>query len=269
MARNIETREGYEFWDRLCRLQRYSFFLGDGPSVRKVEDGTGNWIEVYGAQSVMDDAQSEINELREQNAKLEAEVQALRQEVAAYEDGMRSLACSLGAGGFNAETLTAAQLVEKVQWGVDNFVETQGRQLDEIRSERDALRARVVVIPEGYALVPVEPTREMWTAINKEDDKAYAGGCDHGAQFDWLWQAAIDAAPRLNGKAVSDGLLHETIRSVDDIFWAIHAKPSCQSGVVARCRCRLCAGTRLAMARNDLNALLGEGKEVGNVLVRE
>lgn len=137
-----------------------------------------------------------------------------------------------------------------------------------LREEVAALRARFVV-PDGYALVPVEPTREMFIAVNKEDDKAYAGGCDHGAQFDWLWDAALEAAPRLNGKAVSDGLLHETIRSVDDIFWAIHAKPSCQSGVVARCRCRLCAGTRLAMARNDLNALLGEGKEVGNVLVRE
>ncbi|QIE86738.1 hypothetical protein [Pseudomonas nitroreducens] len=129
-----------------------------------------------------------------------------------------------------------------------------------LREQLEALRARFVV-PDGYALVPVEPTREMFIAVNKEDDKAYAGGCDHGAQFDWLWDAALEAAPRLNGKAVSDGLLRETVRSVDDIFWAIHAKPSCQSGVVARCRCRLCAGTRLAMARDDLNALLGEGKE--------
>jgi len=90
MARNIETREGYEFWDRLCRLQRYSFFLGDGPSVRRVEDGTGNWIEIYGAQSVMDDAQSEINELREQNAKLEAEAQALRDQVKALQSDANS-----------------------------------------------------------------------------------------------------------------------------------------------------------------------------------
>lgn len=76
-----------------------------------------------------------------------------------------------------------------------------------LREEVAALRARVVVIPEGYALAPVELTREMWAAINKEDDKAYAGGCDHGAQFDWLWDAALDAAPRLNGKVVSEGLL--------------------------------------------------------------
>lgn len=73
-----------------------------------------------------------------------------------------------------------------------------------------ALRARVVV-PDGYALVPVELTGDMWVAVNKEDDRAYAGACDHGAQFDWLWEAAIEAAPRLNGKAVSEGLLRRIL----------------------------------------------------------
>lgn len=168
-------------------------------------------------------------------ARLEAEAQTLRDEVAALREAHDK---EWRRAGMAEENLKAA------------------------------LRARVVV-PDGYVLVPVEPTRDMFIAVNKEDDKAYAGGCDHGAQFDWLWDAALEAAPRLNGKAVSEGLLHETIRSVDDIFWAIHAKPSCQSGVVARCRCSLCAGTRLAMARDDLSALLGEGKEVGDVLVRK
>ncbi|HBP5538854.1 TPA: hypothetical protein L6B71_06545 [Pseudomonas aeruginosa] len=78
----------------------------------------------------------------------------------------------------------------------------------------EALRARFVV-PDGYALVPVEPTREMFIAVNKEDDKAYAGGCDHGAQFDWLWDAALEAAPRLNGRAVSEGLLRRLARPAD------------------------------------------------------
>lgn len=110
-----------------------------------------------------------------------------------------------------------------------------------MRREMEALRARVVVVP---GRIPSNGPKEEW----------YLTG----------WNACLDELARLNGKAVSEGLLHETIRSVDDIFWAIHAKPSCQSGVVARCRCRLCAGTRLAMARNDLNALLGEGKEVGD-----
>ncbi|HHK4242838.1 hypothetical protein IPC1031_13790 [Pseudomonas aeruginosa] len=99
MTRNIETREGYELWDRLCRLQRYSFFLGNGPSVRRIEDRTGNWIEVHDAQSVMDDAQSEINELREHKAALEAETQALREEVARGNRIICAMALDLAAVG--------------------------------------------------------------------------------------------------------------------------------------------------------------------------
>ncbi|MCO3567444.1 hypothetical protein FA160_25630 [Pseudomonas aeruginosa] len=83
-------------------------------------------------------------------------------------------------------------------------------EIEELRAELAELRARVVV-PDGYALVPVEPTREMFIAINKEDDKAYAGGCHHGAQFEWLWAAAIEAAPRPNGLTVSESAL-DTLR---------------------------------------------------------
>ncbi|MNI90781.1 hypothetical protein D3C73_1483460 [compost metagenome] len=42
---------------------------------------------------------------------------------------MRALACSLGAGGYNAETLTADQLVGKVQWGIDNIITVQEQRL--------------------------------------------------------------------------------------------------------------------------------------------
>ncbi|MEX2023362.1 hypothetical protein PAE80_06025 [Pseudomonas aeruginosa] len=83
-------------------------------------------------------------------------------------------------------------------------------EIEELRAELAELRARVVV-PDGYELVPVEPTREMFIAINKEDDKAYAGGCHHGAQFEWLWAAAIEAAPRPNGLTVSESAL-DTLR---------------------------------------------------------
>ena len=176
---------------------------------------------------------ADIEEICRERDKAEAEAQALREELK-----NRTAECN----------------------GLHEMLRQEHDRTEKAREEVAALRARFVV-PDGYALVPVEPTREMFIAVNKEDDKAYAGGCYHGAQFDWLWDAALEAAPRLNGKVVSDGLLRETVRSVDYIFWAIHAKPSCQSGVVARCRCRLCAGTRLAMARDDLNALLGEGKE--------
>ncbi|MFU3915771.1 hypothetical protein ACM7I9_09520 [Pseudomonas aeruginosa] len=84
-------------------------------------------------------------------------------------------------------------------------------EIEELRAELAELRARVAVVPDGYALVPVEPTREMFIAINKEDDKAYADGCHHGAQFEWLWAAAIEAAPRPNGLTVSESAL-DTLR---------------------------------------------------------
>ena len=83
MARNIETREGYEFWDRLNKIPKYGFLLSPaGNSVQKTKD-IGDWIDRHEAQVVMDDAQSEVNELREQKEALESEAQALREEVAA------------------------------------------------------------------------------------------------------------------------------------------------------------------------------------------
>ncbi|WP_181432011.1 hypothetical protein [Pseudomonas jessenii] len=70
-----------------------------------------------------------------------AAVLAMIAESEVFEDGMRSLASTLGAGGYNAEALTATQLVEKVQWGVNHLADTSGRLADELRAERDQLKA--------------------------------------------------------------------------------------------------------------------------------
>jgi hypothetical protein len=64
-------------------------------------------------------------------------VAALREELAKFDEGMRALACSLGAGGYNAETLTADQLVGKVQWGIDNLITVQERRLT-VAEQRNA-----------------------------------------------------------------------------------------------------------------------------------
>lgn len=62
--RNVQTREGFEYWDRLCKLPRHMFLLApSGQRVQKLEDSTGNWIDVHDAQKVMDAAQDKINEL--------------------------------------------------------------------------------------------------------------------------------------------------------------------------------------------------------------
>lgn len=52
----------------------------------------------------------------------QSELAALREELAKFDEGMRWLACSLGAGGFNAESLTADELVGKVKWGVNDLI---------------------------------------------------------------------------------------------------------------------------------------------------
>lgn len=107
-----------------------------------------------------------------------------------------------------AELTTAFRDGEFVGKGLYDALAAEAQAL---RQEVAALRARVAVVPDGYALVPVEPTREMFIAINKEDDKAYAGGCHHGAQFEWLWDAAIEAAPSPNSLTVSEGLLRRIV----------------------------------------------------------
>lgn len=59
-----ENRHGFEYWDRLCKLTRYSFLLDQRGSVRRVPSKTGNWIQVSEAQQLMDATQVEINTLR-------------------------------------------------------------------------------------------------------------------------------------------------------------------------------------------------------------
>lgn len=70
--RNINTREGFEFWDRLNAIPRFSFLLApSGTRIQKFEDISGSWIDVHEAQKVMDAAQDEINDLRERLERLQ------------------------------------------------------------------------------------------------------------------------------------------------------------------------------------------------------
>ena len=72
-------RPGREWWDRLCALPRHMFLLKPSSTgVQKLEDPSGNWIDVHDAQRLMDGAQSDINELRGEVERLKAENTALR-----------------------------------------------------------------------------------------------------------------------------------------------------------------------------------------------
>ncbi|MFL1477843.1 hypothetical protein [Pseudomonas grimontii] len=97
---------------------------------------------------------------------LAAERDQLKAENEIFEEGMRSLASTLGAGGYNAATLTATQLVEKVQWGVDHLAETSGRQIDELRAEVAGLRTGY----EAYERVNAELKAENEALRKRIDD---------------------------------------------------------------------------------------------------
>ena len=51
-------------------------------------------------------------------------------------------------------------------------------------------------VPHGWKLVPVEPTRAMWAAVNKLDDEMAAGSYDgKGCSIEQAWNCMLDFAP--------------------------------------------------------------------------
>lgn len=121
----------------MSRRQFYShaqWLLGDADSSRKHWQNESNNVQV-----------------------LMAEVARLKAENEIFEEGMRSIACSLSAGGYNAETLTATQLVEKVQWGVDHLADTSGHLADQLRAEIAGLKTGY----EAYERVNAELKAEV------------------------------------------------------------------------------------------------------------
>ncbi|VVP73204.1 MULTISPECIES: hypothetical protein [Pseudomonas] len=73
----LTPRPGKEFWDKLNALPRYMFLLKPSDAgVQKLEDRTGNWIEVHEAQQVVDQAQEEINQIRAERDALQLRLNA-------------------------------------------------------------------------------------------------------------------------------------------------------------------------------------------------
>jgi hypothetical protein len=64
-----------------------------------------------------------------------------------------------------------------------------------IESLRQLLEQPAPVL-KGWKMVPVEPTREMWTAVNKLDDQCAAGNYNgKGCSIEQAWNCLLDAAP--------------------------------------------------------------------------
>lgn len=58
-----------------------------------------------------------------------------------------------------------------------------------------SVQAEPAAIPEGWKLVPENPTGDMFRAAAKVDNDAFAGGSSHGADDEQIWHAMYFAAP--------------------------------------------------------------------------
>lgn len=75
--RNIQTREGYDLWDKVHELPRFNFWRGgkdEKGSVIRVPDKHGHWVNFNDLTTLADQYQDEINSLRERLARLEPKV---------------------------------------------------------------------------------------------------------------------------------------------------------------------------------------------------
>ena len=51
-------------WKAVCSLPKYSFFKDINENICRVENKSGNWIEVHKAQEIVDNAETDIHELQ-------------------------------------------------------------------------------------------------------------------------------------------------------------------------------------------------------------
>ncbi len=67
-------------------------------------------------------------------------------------------------------------------------------------------------VNEGWKLVPVEPTEDMWKAVNKLDDEMAAGSYDgKGCSIEQAWNCLLDAAPTPPAQRTWVGLTEDEI----------------------------------------------------------
>ncbi|WP_085599744.1 MULTISPECIES: hypothetical protein [unclassified Pseudomonas] len=85
-------------------------------------------------------AQKQARKTQREIDQLKAENESLTAKIECFDEGMRAIASTLGAGGYNAEYLSAADLVEKVRWGVDHLCDVHERRLGDAKAENEAQR---------------------------------------------------------------------------------------------------------------------------------
>ena len=174
-VRNIHTREGYDIWDKLCAIPCYGFLLAPEGSRAVKAEGIGNWIDKHAAQEVVDQAQSELNELRAALAAVTAERDRLARDLAFTEQWYAVRFERLAELGKSAGCWDAMAAIIANGTADSHEPPTYARQLvranhraDVAERERDRLRAEVEALR------------------NRSDlscDRAYRNGMQRGYAF--------------------------------------------------------------------------------------
>lgn len=150
----LAPRPCREFRDKLNALPRYMFLLKPSDvGIQKLEDSTGNWIDVHEAQQVVDQAQEEINQLRAERDALLLRLNAADQRI---------------------DELTAQNQGEPVAYlytcTFDEYQEPEVRRA----------KLRVNVVTKGWI---EEPLYTAPVAADIAHDRAYRNGLMAGFQF--------------------------------------------------------------------------------------
>ncbi|HBO7528417.1 hypothetical protein [Pseudomonas aeruginosa] len=198
----------------MSELQRYRATVGNKASDRR------EWVYLcVDVDEVISDAMQQAREAKlfkvslaeavDKIVTLEAEAQALREEVAA-----------LRAKLAMAEDASAKGDAARQQCGGMEM------EIEELRAEIAALRARAVVVPER--LTNGDSISRMLREIGCDGDVSY-----HHARE--IWNACLDELARLNGKTVSEGLLRLTL----EFIMATNYKGSIPLGLIEELRALL------------------------------
>lgn len=79
---------------------------------------------------------------------------------------------------------------------------------------------------EGWKLVPIEPTKEMWDAVNKLDSQVAANGYDgKGCTIEQAWDCMLDNAPT-HGTSVLDAIANAGFKLMRNSggFWLLNVQ---------------------------------------------
>lgn len=95
-------------------------------------------------------------------------VRELRAEIEVFKEGCRKLAFQLGAGGYNADEITAGQLIAKIQDGLNLFCDSTSGWVQKLEAERDQLKAENAELRRGQsaleaiATMPADQIRDTY-----------------------------------------------------------------------------------------------------------